>query len=195
MLARALALEPRVLLLDEPTSALDEEARGAVEATLLHLRERVKVSTVLVTHDLDQARRMADWVVAAGRGAAGGPGPGQGAAGGLSGHVTRDHSVRLRAWSTNICSCIEAPARSPVGGPQDLPLERLEHEICELAAHLTERMARWLALVGEFDRRDGWATCVGMPVDRGLDRLAVRDLAARRARARPRRARACQTSR
>jgi putative ABC transport system ATP-binding protein len=63
MLARALALEPRVLLLDEPTSALDEAARGAVEATLRHLRERVKVSTVLVTHDLDQARRMADWVV------------------------------------------------------------------------------------------------------------------------------------
>jgi ABC-type multidrug transport system ATPase subunit len=63
MLARALAMEPRVLLLDEPTSALDEEARTAVEGTLLHLRERVKVSTVLVTHDLDQARRMADWVV------------------------------------------------------------------------------------------------------------------------------------
>jgi putative ABC transport system ATP-binding protein len=63
MLARALALEPRVLLLDEPTSALDEAARGAVEATLRHLRERVEVSTVLVTHDLGQARRMADWVV------------------------------------------------------------------------------------------------------------------------------------
>jgi putative ABC transport system ATP-binding protein len=63
MLARALALEPRVLLLDEPTSALDADARGAVEATLLHLRERVQVSTVLVTHDLAQARRMADWVV------------------------------------------------------------------------------------------------------------------------------------
>ena len=63
MLARALALEPRVLLLDEPTSALDEEARGAVEATLVHMRQRVKLSTVLVTHDLAQARRMADWVV------------------------------------------------------------------------------------------------------------------------------------
>jgi putative ABC transport system ATP-binding protein len=63
MLARALAMEPRVLLLDEPTSALDEDARRAVEATLLHLRERVNASTVLVTHDLDQARRMADWVV------------------------------------------------------------------------------------------------------------------------------------
>jgi putative ABC transport system ATP-binding protein len=63
MLARALALEPRVLLLDEPTSALDAAARGAVEATLLHLRERLDVSTVLVTHDLDQARRLADYVV------------------------------------------------------------------------------------------------------------------------------------
>jgi putative ABC transport system ATP-binding protein len=63
MLARALSLEPRVLLLDEPTSALDEGARDAVEATLLDLRERVKISTVLVTHDLAQARRMADWVV------------------------------------------------------------------------------------------------------------------------------------
>jgi putative ABC transport system ATP-binding protein len=63
MLARALALEPRVLLLDEPTSALDTDACGAVEATLLDLRQRVELSTVLVTHDLEQARRMADWVV------------------------------------------------------------------------------------------------------------------------------------
>jgi putative ABC transport system ATP-binding protein len=63
MLARSLALEPRVLLLDEPTSALDEEARGAIEATLVHLRERLDVSIVLVTHDLEQARRMADWIV------------------------------------------------------------------------------------------------------------------------------------
>ena len=63
MLARGLALEPDVLLLDEPTSALDEEARGAVEATLSDLRERVEVSIVLVTHDLAQARRMSDWVV------------------------------------------------------------------------------------------------------------------------------------
>jgi putative ABC transport system ATP-binding protein len=63
MLARALAVEPQVLLLDEPTSALDEEARGAIEATLRDLRERLGISYVLVTHDLQQARRMADWVV------------------------------------------------------------------------------------------------------------------------------------
>jgi putative ABC transport system ATP-binding protein len=63
MLARALALEPRVLLLDEPTSALDVDARDAVERTLAELRERIDVSLVLVTHDLAQARRMASWVV------------------------------------------------------------------------------------------------------------------------------------
>ena len=63
MLARSLAVEPRVLLLDEPTSALDEDARGAVEATLRQLRDRLGISTVLVTHDLDQARRMSDWLL------------------------------------------------------------------------------------------------------------------------------------
>jgi putative ABC transport system ATP-binding protein len=63
MLARALALEPSVLLLDEPTSALDEDTRAAVEATLRDLRERLEISIVLVTHDLEQARRMSDWLV------------------------------------------------------------------------------------------------------------------------------------
>jgi ABC-type proline/glycine betaine transport system ATPase subunit len=63
MLARALALDPRVLLLDEPTSALDRAARDAVEATLRRLRARTAISLVLVTHDMDQARRLAEYVV------------------------------------------------------------------------------------------------------------------------------------
>ena len=63
MLARALVTQPRVLLLDEPTSALDASARDAVERTLRDLRERLEISTVLVTHDLAQARRMSEWVV------------------------------------------------------------------------------------------------------------------------------------
>jgi putative ABC transport system ATP-binding protein len=63
MLARALAVEPRVLLLDEPTSALDATARDAIEATFADLRSRLDISLVLVTHDLEQARRMANWIV------------------------------------------------------------------------------------------------------------------------------------
>jgi len=63
MLARALALDPRVLLLDEPTSALDQAARDAVEGTLKSLRARTSISIVVVTHDLEQAKRLAEYVV------------------------------------------------------------------------------------------------------------------------------------
>jgi putative ABC transport system ATP-binding protein len=63
MLARAVALEPEMLLLDEPTSALDPDARAGVERALIDLRERVRISTVLVTHDRAQAERLATTIV------------------------------------------------------------------------------------------------------------------------------------
>lgn len=59
-LARALAVEPAVLLMDEPTSALDPKATRAIEERILALRGRTTV--VLVTHDLRQAERVADRV-------------------------------------------------------------------------------------------------------------------------------------
>ena len=59
MLARALALEPEVLLLDEPTSALDARTQAGVEATLMRLVHEHGVSAVVVTHDAGQARRLA----------------------------------------------------------------------------------------------------------------------------------------
>ena len=57
-IARALTVEPDILLLDEPCSALDVRATQTVEELLLQLKERYTV--VVVTHNLAQARRIAD---------------------------------------------------------------------------------------------------------------------------------------
>ncbi len=62
-LARALAREPRVLLLDEPFSAVDAPARQALYRELAALRQGLSTPMVLVTHDLSEARRLADRVV------------------------------------------------------------------------------------------------------------------------------------
>jgi sulfate transport system ATP-binding protein len=62
-LARALAVEPSVLLLDEPFGALDANVRGDLRAWLRRLHEEVPVTTVLVTHDQEEAMELADRIV------------------------------------------------------------------------------------------------------------------------------------
>ncbi len=62
-LARALAARPRVLLLDEPFGALDARVRQELRAWLRHLHEQVDMTTVLVTHDQEEAFEVADRVV------------------------------------------------------------------------------------------------------------------------------------
>lgn len=61
-LARALILEPEVLLLDEPTASLDPAAVGEIEA-LIEAAQGRATKIVLVTHDVGQARRLADEVI------------------------------------------------------------------------------------------------------------------------------------
>lgn len=59
--ARALAVEPEVLLLDEPTSALDEESTERINELLVQLKKNMTL--VLVTHNLKQAEKIGDKIV------------------------------------------------------------------------------------------------------------------------------------
>ena len=61
-LARALAVEPRVLLLDEPFGALDAKVRAELREWLRRLHDEVHVTTVLVTHDQEEAMAIADHI-------------------------------------------------------------------------------------------------------------------------------------
>ncbi len=62
-LARALAIEPKVLLLDEPFGALDAKVRQGLRRWLRRLHDEVHVTSLLVTHDQDEALEVADRVV------------------------------------------------------------------------------------------------------------------------------------
>ena len=59
-LARALAIEPQLLLLDEPLSNLDAKLRGALQAELRGILTRVGTTTLIVTHDQEEAMALAD---------------------------------------------------------------------------------------------------------------------------------------
>ncbi|WP_338925345.1 sulfate ABC transporter ATP-binding protein [Mycetohabitans endofungorum] len=62
-LARALAVEPKVLLLDEPFGALDAKVRKELRSWLRRLHDDLRISTIFVTHDQEEALEVADRIV------------------------------------------------------------------------------------------------------------------------------------
>lgn len=62
-LARALAIEPKVLLLDEPFGSLDAKVRKQLRRWLRILHDRLRMTTIFVTHDVEEALEIADRVV------------------------------------------------------------------------------------------------------------------------------------
>lgn len=62
-IARALAAQPHVLLLDEPFSALDAKVRAQLRGDMRDLQHRIGITTILVTHDQEEAMTVADRIV------------------------------------------------------------------------------------------------------------------------------------
>ncbi|HTZ88194.1 MAG TPA: sulfate ABC transporter ATP-binding protein [Solirubrobacteraceae bacterium] len=67
-LARALAVQPQVLLLDEPFGALDAQVRGELREWLRRLHEEIHVTTIFVTHDQEEAMEVAEQIVVMNKG-------------------------------------------------------------------------------------------------------------------------------
>jgi len=67
-LARALAVQPKVLLLDEPFGALDAQVRGELREWLRRLHEEIHVTTIFVTHDQEEAMEVAQQIVVMNKG-------------------------------------------------------------------------------------------------------------------------------
>ncbi len=68
-LARALAVEPKILLLDEPFGALDAKVRKELRRWLARLHEEINLTSVFVTHDQEEAMEVADRIVVMNKGA------------------------------------------------------------------------------------------------------------------------------
>ena len=62
-IARALAMEPKILLLDEPFGALDALTRAHLQDSVMDIHMRLKNTTIMITHDVDEAVLLSDRIV------------------------------------------------------------------------------------------------------------------------------------
>ena len=67
-LARALARKPKLLLLDEPLSSLDSEMRISLQNEILKAHQLMDVTTIMISHDREEIKKMADYVITINKG-------------------------------------------------------------------------------------------------------------------------------
>ena len=127
-LARALAVDPEVLLLDEPFGALDARVRKELRAWLRRLHEETHTTTVIVTHDQEEAMEVADQIVLMNRGRieqVGGPRD-------LYEHPANEFVMTFVGEANRLGDAFVRPhdltlTLSPVDGSEEAMIERLVH--------------------------------------------------------------------
>ncbi|WP_411283242.1 sulfate/molybdate ABC transporter ATP-binding protein [Lapillicoccus sp.] len=187
-LARALAVDPKVLLLDEPFGALDAKVRADLRTWLRRLHHEVHVTTVLVTHDQDEALDVADRIAVLNKGRIEQVGSPEdlydrpdntfvmsflGSVSRLGGHLVRPHDIVLerqppREWAGG---AVRATVERIVRLGFEVRVELSEHETAEhFAAQLTRGDIDALAL------REGdtvWARATRTPALDAADAAPV----------------------
>lgn len=67
-IARALVIEPEILFLDEPTASIDQKNTEIIEDIILRMKNYHKATVIMTTHDMQQARRLADYLMVMNKG-------------------------------------------------------------------------------------------------------------------------------
>jgi tungstate transport system ATP-binding protein len=62
-IARAMVIEPEILFLDEPTASVDQENTEILEDIIIRMKKMEKSIVVITTHDMNQSKRLADWLL------------------------------------------------------------------------------------------------------------------------------------
>jgi sulfate transport system ATP-binding protein len=169
-LARALAAEPRVLLLDEPFGALDARVRRDLRAWLRRLHTATRVTTVLVTHDREDAFEVADRVAVMNAGHLEQVGP----------PVDVFHEP-ASAWVMRFLGDVnEFPVSSPRGStvgyvrPHEIELSRSFTDASSLAARVRRVQPAGASVRVEFEAESASAPLVAELDERRFQELALR---------------------
>jgi sulfate transport system ATP-binding protein len=163
-LARSLAIEPSVLLLDEPFGALDAKVRRELRTWLRHLHDEMHVTTVIVTHDQEEAMDIADEVVILDHGII----QQEGAPSEVYEHPANEFVMGFLGPVNEVDGTLVRPhdldiSREPLDGAAEAHVERIVHLGFEVRIEIV--------------RADGWKLWAQLTRDEASERgLAVGDL-------------------